>query len=211
MFGSCRVGDPELKLALAAMAAGDEAIEEFMQEAPFAGRIPAFLGDDHTDEDGFGFVNAHDGWSVHIGAGPTNARRTLPDPLAVWRALRALHPPKRGHQAAQLVEILLLHNAQRVLVAQHEGQVCRGRGMTTGDARKRMGRWCRRRRAAATGGLEKLLREGVPAPCVPMRGRRSERQPSCQQLKTGGSCSLSAISPTSSAELPARSTKASHL
>jgi trehalose 6-phosphate phosphatase len=75
-----------------------QAIEEFMQEAPFAGRIPAFLGDDHTDEDGFGFVNAHDGWSVHIGPGPTNARRTLPDPLAVWRALRSLHPRLIGEE-----------------------------------------------------------------------------------------------------------------
>jgi trehalose 6-phosphate phosphatase len=70
----------------------DHALEEFMHEAPFAGRIPAFLGDDLTDEDGFAYVNARGGWSVHIGTGATCARRTLPDPLAVWRLLRALHP-----------------------------------------------------------------------------------------------------------------------
>jgi trehalose 6-phosphate phosphatase len=69
----------------------DHALEAFMQEAPFAGRIPAFLGDDLTDEDGFAFVNGHGGWSVHIGPGPTRAGRILPDPFAVWRLLRALH------------------------------------------------------------------------------------------------------------------------
>ena len=69
-----------------------EALEQFMREPPFQGRVPAFLGDDRTDEDGFDFVNAHGGWSVHVGSGPTCARRNLPDPLAVWRVLRALHP-----------------------------------------------------------------------------------------------------------------------
>lgn len=68
------------------------ALARFMSEAPFNGRVPAFLGDDRTDEDGFAFVNQHDGWSVHIGTGPTCARRNLPDPMAVWRLLRALSP-----------------------------------------------------------------------------------------------------------------------
>jgi trehalose 6-phosphate phosphatase len=69
-----------------------EALAQFMSETPFQGRVPAFLGDDRTDEDGFDFVNARGGWSVHVGSGPTCARRNLPDPLAVWRLLRALHP-----------------------------------------------------------------------------------------------------------------------
>ena len=69
-----------------------EALEQFMREPPFQGRVPAFLGDDRTDEDGFDFVNTHGGWSVHVGTGPTCARRNLPDPIAVWRVLRALHP-----------------------------------------------------------------------------------------------------------------------
>jgi trehalose 6-phosphate phosphatase len=74
------------------------ALEDFMQEPPFEGRRPAFLGDDVTDEDGFEWVNARGGWSVHIGTGPSCATRFLPDPMAVWRLLRALHP-RHAHES----------------------------------------------------------------------------------------------------------------
>lgn len=84
-------GKMSLELRLADVGK-QHALEEFMSEPPFAGRIPAFFGDDVTDEAGFAYVNSQGGWSVHIGPGPTCARRSLPDPLAVWRALRALHP-----------------------------------------------------------------------------------------------------------------------
>ena len=65
------------------------AIEEFIAEAPFAGRLPVFIGDDLTDEPGFDVVNHAGGHSVKVGAGGTRARWHLPDAAAVRRWLEA--------------------------------------------------------------------------------------------------------------------------
>ena len=67
------------------------AIDAFMEEPPFRGRRPIFLGDDTTDEDGFAEVNRRNGVSIRVGApdAPTAARHHLPSVEAVWAWLSA--------------------------------------------------------------------------------------------------------------------------
>ncbi|MDU6388897.1 MAG: trehalose-phosphatase, partial [Pantoea sp.] len=67
-----------------------EAVRAFMREAPFAGRIPVFVGDDLTDEKGFIAVNAMQGISVKVGQGSSQARYRLPDVEAVYAWLERL-------------------------------------------------------------------------------------------------------------------------
>lgn len=42
------------------------AMERLMHEKPFAGRIPVFVGDDVTDEDGFRAAEARGGYGLHV-------------------------------------------------------------------------------------------------------------------------------------------------
>jgi trehalose 6-phosphate phosphatase len=71
------------------------AVLELLQRAPFAGRLPVYLGDDLTDEHAFASTNRQRGLSVRIGSRePTLAEFTLPGPAAAeaWliRVLDAL-------------------------------------------------------------------------------------------------------------------------
>jgi trehalose 6-phosphate phosphatase len=65
------------------------AIAAFMEEAPFAGRVPVFAGDDTTDENGFAVVQPRGGIAIKVGSGPSQALHRLDSPRAVFEWLVA--------------------------------------------------------------------------------------------------------------------------
>jgi trehalose 6-phosphate phosphatase len=87
-------------------ASKGRAIHALMQEAPFAGRRPVFIGDDTTDEDGFRVVNALGGTSIRVGGRDGSvALHTLADVDAVrqWLAA-AVGPGNAGTGDARLAQ-----------------------------------------------------------------------------------------------------------
>jgi trehalose 6-phosphate phosphatase len=73
-------------------------ILEYMEESPFARRLPVFVGDDRTDEYGFVAVTVAGGWAVKVGRGPTNANYRLPNVAAVRKWLSALGSGATGRK-----------------------------------------------------------------------------------------------------------------
>ncbi|EPY00906.1 trehalose-phosphatase [Magnetospirillum fulvum] len=67
-----------------------QAIERFLGIPPYAGRIPVFIGDDLTDEDGFRTINRLGGLSAHVGSRDTSARYRLGSPEEVRQWLTRL-------------------------------------------------------------------------------------------------------------------------
>jgi trehalose 6-phosphate phosphatase len=59
-------------------------IRHLLRFPPFAGRVPVFLGDDTTDEDGFMAVDSEHGHSIRVGmTGSTAASSRIADPASV--------------------------------------------------------------------------------------------------------------------------------
>lgn len=72
-------------------------VAAFMAVAPFAGRVPVFIGDDRTDEDGFREALARGGCAVQVGPGvSTVATCAVPSPQALRDWLRAFPGMLRG-------------------------------------------------------------------------------------------------------------------
>ncbi|SER38840.1 trehalose 6-phosphatase [Faunimonas pinastri] len=67
-----------------------EAVVALGLQEPFAGRIPVFVGDDRTDEDGFRGAALNGGFGVKVGEGATAAKYRLADPSAVHAWLRSI-------------------------------------------------------------------------------------------------------------------------
>lgn len=83
LLGKCVV---EVKPRRATKA---HAVIEFMESEEFAGRVPLFIGDDATDEDGFTAVQAVGGAGIKVGPGPSGALHRLADPDAVCAWLQS--------------------------------------------------------------------------------------------------------------------------
>lgn len=67
------------------------ALRSFLDECPFRGRCPVFIGDDVTDEDAFRAVNGLGGYSIRVGdAGDSLAHWQLADVSAVIGWLETL-------------------------------------------------------------------------------------------------------------------------
>lgn len=75
-----------------------QAVAELLEQPPFVGRVPVYLGDDLTDEHAFEHVNRVQGLSVRVGSRePTTAHFTLRDPAAAQAWLqRVLNNISRG-------------------------------------------------------------------------------------------------------------------
>jgi len=74
------------------------AIREFLQEPPFAGRKPVFIGDDTGDLEAFALVEDAGGLSIGVGELPARAHLASPSEVRSFLAsiVQASHGPRSG-------------------------------------------------------------------------------------------------------------------
>jgi trehalose 6-phosphate phosphatase len=83
---TCQPGDMVEELRTPGPTKGDS-VQAFLDQEPFRGRLPVFIGDDATDEHGFEAVEAAGGYGVLVGpARETHARFRLAgvDEVLAW-------------------------------------------------------------------------------------------------------------------------------